>query len=314
MAVKDLDHVNANLLIALDHLITEASVTRAAERQNVTPSAMSHSLRTLRVQLDDPILIRTQRGMRRSPYAERIASPLRRALKELRHALVGDEVFDAARSDRHFVVIAADFLSTFLMAPIAKLLAVEAPLVEIENRPIARRSRSLTLEDTWTLAEGEVDLALGAELGGVPGLMHDVLYDERFVCMVRENHPTIDDTLSLEQYADTPHLVTTITDERTPTWIDRALASEGLRRTIRMRTRFFMATPLILAESDMVLTCPFQLARYFSARLPVRMLPSPIELPAYAEYQVWHERYDRDPANLWLRDLFRRAATIATAG
>jgi DNA-binding transcriptional LysR family regulator len=112
----------------------------------------------------------------------------------------------------------------------------------------------------------------------------------------------------LETFAELAHVLITITDERTPTWIDEALAEQGLERHIALLTRYFMAAPLIVAESDVLLTCPEQLARYFARRLPLTILEPPLELPRYHEHIAWHPRFGADPANCWLRQFVREAA------
>ena len=143
-------------------------------------------------------------------------------------------------------------------------------------------------------------------------LRRDVLYDERFVCIVRRGHPLARrKRLSLEAFAAAPQLLISITDERSAGWVDEALAREGLTRRIAMRTRYFMAAPLIVAQSDLLATCPYQLARYFAARAPIAILEPPIVLPKYSEFVVWHERYDSDPALRWLRGVLADASRTA---
>jgi len=308
----ELARINANLLVALDLLLSEASVGRAADRHGVTSSAMSHSLRALRQLFDDPLLVKTGSGMRPTTYAESLRGPLRRALRELEWAVSGGAHFDPSTSERAFVIAAPDFLSTFLMPHVAKTLAVQAAKIEVEIRPVDRRGTALLLRDTAALAEGSIDLLLAALIGDLPELHSEVLYQERFVCMVRKGHRLARrKRLDLKSYASTPHLLISITDERSPTMVDHALAEQGLRRHVALRTRYFMAAPHIVAESDLLATCPYQLARYFSTRLPLAILEPPITLSPYPEYVAWHQRYDSDPALRWLRGVIREATQAA---
>jgi DNA-binding transcriptional LysR family regulator len=308
----ELARINTNLLVALDLLLTEENVARAADRHGVTPSAMSHSLRALRELFGDPLLVKTRGGMRATTFAQTLTGPLRRALRDLERAVSEGTRFDPSTAERAFVVCAPDFLSTFLMPHVAAVLAERAPRVEIEVRPVRRQGTALLLRDAASLAEGTIDLVLAAILGDVPELRSESLYEERFVCIVRKGHRLARrKRVDLETYAATPQLVITITDERSPTWVDAELARHGLERRVALRTRYFMAAPLIVAESDLMATCPYQLARYFAARTPITILEPPTVLPKYSEFLAWHERYDADPALLWLRSVFAEAARKA---
>jgi DNA-binding transcriptional LysR family regulator len=308
----DLARINANLLVALDVLLSEQSVTRAAGRLGVTASAMSHSLKALRELFDDPLLVRTRGGMRSTALADALRGPLRGALRELQRAVSGGAHFDPASAQRAFVVSAPDFLSTLLLPHVARVLAREAPAVEVEVRPVERRGTELLLRETASLAEGGVDLVVAAVLGDVPELRTQRLYDERFVCILRKGHRLARRRrLDLAAFAETPQLLISITDDRTPTWVDDELARAGLRRHVAMRTRYFMAVPLIVAETDLLATCPYQLARYFAARLPLQIVEPPFDLGSYGEFMAWHERYETDPASRWLRGVIAEAARRA---
>lgn len=307
----NLAHVNTNLLVALDLLLSEESVTRAADRQGVTASAMSHSLRALRELFDDPLLARAGAGMAPTPLAEKLRGPLRMALRDLERAVSGGLDFVPATAERGFVLLAPDIISTLLLPSIAGILATEAPGIDVEVRPVRRRGTSLALVDAIGLAEGDVDLALAALQVDVSGLCSEALYPEHFVCLVRDDHPEVGGSLDLETYVATPQVVITITDERTPTWIDDALAERGLSRRIAVRTRFFMSAALLVAKSDLLLTCPYQLARYFAEQLPLRIVEPPLPLPPYEEFMMWHPRFEADPASIWLRGIVRRAVRDA---
>lgn len=312
MADLDLAHVNVNLLVALDALLGERSVSRAADRHHVTPSAMSHSLRQLRELFDDPLLIRTRHGMRLSHLAVQLEIPLHKALRELAMSVKLGPEFVAATAVRSFVIAAPDFLSTLVLGPLLDIVEREAPGVDVEVRPLPRRGAALSLAEAWLLEEGSLDLVLGAAVPDMPGIRRQHLYDERFVCVVRKGHPCARrKRFDVDSYCSHPHLLISITDDRTPTWIDEALAKLDKQRRVRARTRYFMAAPILAASSTLILTCPFQLARHFAAHYPLCLLEPPLDLPRYAEYQVWHERFEADAGHRWLRDAVTRAAHAA---
>lgn len=308
----ELARINTNLLVALDLLLTEENVARAADRHGVTPSAMSHSLRALRELFGDPLLVKTRDGMRATAFAQSLSAPLRRALRDLERAVSDGARFDPSTAERAFVVCAPDFLSTFLMPHVAAVLAEHAPKVEVEIRPVRRQGTALLLRDAAALAEGTIDLVVAAMLDELPELRIEALYEERFVCIVRKGHPLARrKRVDLESYAATPQLLITITDERSPTMVDAELARHGLTRRVALRTRYFMAAPLIVANSDLMATCPYQLARYFAARAPIAILEPPVALAKYSEYVAWHARYDADPGLVWLRGVLAEAAREA---
>ncbi|HEY0136396.1 MAG TPA: LysR family transcriptional regulator, partial [Nannocystis sp.] len=189
-----LSDINMNLLLALEALLVEANVTRAARRVHVTQSAMSHTLAQLRELLGDPLLIRGRGGMVLTPRAQALAAPLGLGLRQLQRAL-GEEVgFDPASTTRCFTLAMGDFVSVLLMPALLQRLRAAAPAITLEVAAIDRRRNAELLES------GEHDLVVGVRLEPAPGLIVDPLISQRFVCVVREGHPEIDGSISLDQY------------------------------------------------------------------------------------------------------------------
>src|SRR5215813_13833385 len=123
MSRRDLENFNLNLLLALDGLLSQRSVTAAAKRVRVTPSAMSHSLAELRQHLGDPLLVRSGRGMVLTPRAEALAAPLHALLKDAERLLRGGANFDPVTTERRFVIAAPDFVATLLLPPLLDAVA-----------------------------------------------------------------------------------------------------------------------------------------------------------------------------------------------
>lgn len=298
----ELANFNLNLLLALDGLLAERSVTAAARRVRVTPSAMSHSLGELRELLGDPLLVRSGRAMVLTPRAEALVGPLHKLLLETQRLLQGGAAFDPMTAERRFVIAAPDFLATMLLPPLLDAAAREAPRVTLEIVPSARRGNA------WLLETGDLDLALGAIVDQAPSIRRIDLCTEGFACAARKGHPTIDGSLDLDTYVATPHLLITLGDDTGPTWIDQALAKLGKKRQVAARIRYFMTAPLVIARSDLLLTGPSMLIRYFAELVPLQVLAPPIALPTYPEEAYWHERFDGDPAHTWLRKLVKETA------
>jgi DNA-binding transcriptional LysR family regulator len=300
----ELANFNLNLLVALDALLAERSVTAAARKVRVTPSAMSHSLAELRERLGDPLLVRSGRAMVLTPRAEGFLAPLRRLLVDTERLLGGGPAFDPSSATRRFVIAAPDFLATLLLPTLMSALQDEAPGIALDVVPSARRGNA------WLLETGEVDLALGAIVEEAPGIRRADLCTEGFLCAVRKDHPITASKrgLDLDAYVATPHLLITLGDDAGPTWVDQALRTLGQSRRIAARVRYFMAAPLIVARSDLLLTGPSMLVRYFAEIVPLAVFAPPIDLPTYPEEAYWHERFDDDPAHRWLREQVTRAA------
>lgn len=140
----ELANFNLNLLVALDALLDERSVSGAAKRTRVTPSAMSHSLAELRALLDDPLLVRSGRAMVLTPRAEALGPPLRTLLLDTKRLLAGGTTFDPATAERRFVIAAPDFLATLLLPPLLRAIALEAPGIALEIVPSPARKRLVT--------------------------------------------------------------------------------------------------------------------------------------------------------------------------
>jgi DNA-binding transcriptional LysR family regulator len=216
--------------------------------------------------------------------------------------LGGGATFDPATTSRRFVIAASDFLAAVLMPPLLEATAREAPGAVLEIVPSSRRGNA------WLLEAGDVDLAIGAIVDEAPGIRRMDLLTEGFACAARQGHPTVDGALELDAYVETPHLLITLGDDSGPTWVDQALAKLGRRRHVAARVRYFMAAPLIVAKSDLLLTAPSMLVKYFAELVPLQVLRPPIDLPTYPEEAHWHERFDEDPAHRWLRELVKKTA------
>lgn len=237
-----------------------------------------------------------------TPRAEALVSPLHTLLMDAERLLGGGATFDPATTTRRFVIAAADFLATLLMPALLDVVAREAPGTSLEIVPSSRRGNA------WLLETGDVDLALGAIIDEAPGIRRMDLLTDGFACAARKGHPSIDGALDLDSYVQTPHLLITLGDDTGPTWIDQALTKLGRKRHIAARVRYFMAAPLIVARSDLLLTGPSTLIRYFAELVPLQVLRPPIDLPTYPEEAYWHQRFDEDPAHTWLRNLVAKTA------
>jgi DNA-binding transcriptional LysR family regulator len=137
------------------------------------------------------------------------------------------------------------------------------------------------------------------------------LFTESFACLVRRDHPEVGDSLSLETFTRLSHALISPRGSG-PSFVDNALAELGLGRRIALRIPFFLAAPMIIARSDLILTAPRRVAMQFAESLPLRVIEPPLPLASFSVHLVWHERDDTEPAHTWLRKAICRAAESAT--
>jgi len=292
--------LDLKLMEALDALLRELSVTRAAARLGISQSAMSHKLARLREVFGDPLLVGGRAGMAPTPAGERIGRSIRQPLTDLRAAMRGAAPFDPAKSTRRFVLVSPDYAAFSFLPRARTVLAEEAPLA------------SLVVREPWpgmldALRDGTVDIIAGVELQPAAGLIRTKLFEDKLVCVVRSDHPQVGETLDLATFAALPHLlVTRDIDGSGP--LQPLLAAHGLRAHIAMRVPYHLAAPFIVARSDLIMITTLALARDAASMLPLKILRCPIQLPILKVKTTWHERNQNDAAHEWFRGVIARCA------
>ncbi|MEB3219291.1 MAG: LysR family transcriptional regulator [Nostocales cyanobacterium 94392] len=177
----NLRKLDLNLLIALDVLIEEVSVTKAAEKLSISQSSMSHALKRLRTVLDDEILIRTSRDMELTPLAEEIRDRVRQILAEIQSTLLEKETFNPAIAREDFRIATSDYIEATLGINLVQQLTSQAPNIRIR---ICNLNKEKAMDG---LDNNQIDLVVGANLPLKGWHMHENLYDEEFVCVMRSD-------------------------------------------------------------------------------------------------------------------------------
>jgi DNA-binding transcriptional LysR family regulator len=288
-----------DLLRVFHALHTEQHVTRAARSVGLSQPALSRALGRLRACFDDPLFVRTPRGMLPTPRAEQLAPAIDDVLGRAR--ALGHPVASSPRAlQRNFVLGSVDFAESVLLPRLLELCAQEAPGVSITSRPLGPDAAD-------ALAAGRLDLTIGVRAALPVGTTIKHLFDDDFVCVVREGHPKVKRSLSLATFAALDHvLIAPRGEPGSP--VDTALAAQGLTRRVAVRTHTFLAAPLIVAQTDLVLTGPERVLVPMAKHHGLRLLPPPVELRGFAVYQAWHPRMQHDPAHVWLRGLLERVS------
>ncbi len=302
----ELHRIDVNLLVALDALTRERSVTKAAQRAGVTQSAMSHTLRRLRELFDDPLLVRGRGGMVLTPRAEALSLPLRSGLMSLARTLAEPAVFTPGDAIRAFRIVSPDLFNDLVLPSLLRRFGDEAPGVDLAVVPVPKR-----LADA--LETGEVDLAihpvlldaepfdLGTDVD--TELQRRTLFRDSFRCFLRQDHPALagNKRLSLRAYTGLRHVLVSPSGEG-PGVVDRILNDRDLGRRIALRVPSFSSALTILAQSDLVLTAPHSLLQCANAA-SLACVGTPVQMPDHAITMLWHRRFSEEPAHRWLREL-----------
>ncbi len=296
----DIRNVDLNLLVALDALLVERSVSRAAVRLHLSQPATSALLARLRELFGDPLLLRSARGMLPTPRALELLAPIKQVLDEIDAIIQPRAAFDPDSAEHTFTLSASDYVEYALLPTLVDYLERNAPRVRLEVRPLDLQTVAKQMEI------GDVDLCITGLLNAPAGMHETTLYTERIVSVVRRNHPDVGEKLTLETFCRLEHITVSVQGSSFSARIDEALAILGRRRYARLAVQHFLLVPEIVARSDMISALPERLALGYASKL--RILEPPIELAALSVGQVWHERNQREPAQIWLREVVLKLA------
>mgnify|MGYP001071813546 CR=1 FL=1 len=294
MNLRELD---LNLLVVFNQLLLDRSVSTAADNLGLTQPAVSNALKRLRSVLKDELFLRTSRGMEPTPYALHLAEPVVYALNTLQSALTHRDSFDPRTSKRTFHLAVTDIGEIYFMPPLMEALAQRAPEIQISTvRPHAGNLK----ED---MESGTVDLAAGLLPDLQTGFFQTRLFRHRYVCLFRSDHPVARSPMSLRQFSELEH-VGVLSANTGHSDIDGLLERAGVKRKMRLKVPHFIAVGPILQSTNLIATVPQRLADRIQGPFGLSTSPHPARLPDIAINLFWHAKFNRDPGNLWLRQLF----------
>jgi DNA-binding transcriptional LysR family regulator len=293
-----LSQLDLNLLVVLKTVLAERSVMRAARALHVTPSAVSNSLARLRHALNDPLVIKSGRGLVPTPRAAALAPELGRALEELDRAVHGD-AFDPSSTTRQFTLAIADAGQVVQVPRIAFDFARAMPHARLRVVGID------TLLSTGGLAGTEVDLALAALPGDPPGVHMIPAYKEKTVLVGRSKHPLAGRAVSKRQLGTLRHVDVEIAPGRGYRELASTYARLGIEREVALTVPTFTAAAAIVASTDFVATLPESFVARLGGTFGVRKLAEAAPALTVAIKLSWHERTDHDPLMRVFRDVVR---------
>jgi DNA-binding transcriptional LysR family regulator len=305
----NLSSVDLNLLVVLDALLAEGSVTAAAKRVRLSQPALSNALARLRHAIGDPLFVRSGRSLVATPRARELAVPVRRALADLSLALSPPSDFEPTRAQQTFTLMMPDIAELVLVPPLLQRLRREAPGIEVRIAP----SSPATVAETLA-SPNPPDLIitmLGDQSRGAA--VSSPLFALEFVCLVRRKHPRVGKRLSLARFLELEHLLVAPGGSQRGL-IDELLESRGHKRRVVLTLAHFFTAAMVVSRTDLVMSATSVLAAVAEQILPVRSVRHPLGTPSVTIAQLWHPSRNEDRALAWLRGIIAEIArTVARA-
>ncbi len=300
MRELDLRRIDLNLLVALEALLEERNVTRAAQRLGMSQPAASRALGRLRALFSDALLVEGPGGYLLSARAEEVRPVLGRILAGVGEMLEAN-AFDPATATGQIRLLMPDLQAAVLAPPLLACFSRESPLLDLDIGPPGTNAID-------ALEQGVVDAIVGLIDAAPAGIHRRRLYDEELVTLLRADHPALAGPLTLDRFLALEHVVVSVTGVG-PAPVDALLARMGRTRRVRLRVPNFFAAVEIAARSDLVMTLPSSLARAAADMRRFVSLAPPLDLGRFTMSLVWHARQQDAPRHVWLRRAVVAAAT-----
>jgi LysR family nod box-dependent transcriptional activator len=291
----NLGSVDLNLLVALDALLAERNVTRAADRVGLSQPGMSSALARLRKLFDDPLLVREGTALVATARAEGLVQPVREALDIIQRALDARLDFDPGTAECTVTVGCSDYSVLLLIGPLVRHLAAEAPGVTIQLRP---RSP----DPSRTLRDGEADLVIEpTAIMGEASLPSQPLFTDRWLCCVWDGNSKVGDELSLQTYLQLSHVSYSMGAGLPAAIVDTYLARTVPPRRVECIVESFLLAPALVQGTDLITLVLERAVPLLGRTAEIRLLDPPLQLPPLVQRLWWSPHRTTDPALTWVR-------------
>jgi DNA-binding transcriptional LysR family regulator len=288
-----------NLLRVFDAVMREGNITGAGAQLGLTQSAMSHAVERLRQKFNDPLFVRTTRGMKPTAYAQTLAGPVAEAIRAIKSTLEIEVNFNPATSVRNFNLLMTDIAELIFLPKLVPYLKEVAPGITIVSTQMERVQYRDALE------QGGADLAIGQ----IPSIHKDFyqqfLFDEPLVCTMREAHPVIGKRITLAQFMEAEH-ISVSAPALVDSLIKKALGNRAAKRKIVLQLPHYAVVPTILAKTDFIAVLPVHVGTVFARLEDFKSLPVPFKVAPVRVTQFWHRRSHHDPGHAWLRSVLAK--------
>lgn len=295
-AMLKLADVGLSELQAFEAVYRCRSVIEASRVLDLPQPTVSRWLAKLRDHFGDALFVRTPRGMEPTGTADAIIGPVRDMLRIYRDRLMQDRSFDPRSTNRNFRIAASDFGQLTVLPMLDRWSADQAPRARFSSVAVDRHSLAAGLES------GEIDIAFGGFPALYSGVIEQTLYEDVYVCVMRRGHPLLDRDFTVEAFRDATHvLVSARTAGHIHHEVEARITAMVSPENVRLTSNSFLVAPLLLGQTDMILTVPRRVALIFKAQVDLEIMSPPFDLPQFKVKQYWHERSRHDPGHQWLR-------------
>lgn len=293
----NLYRLNLNLLIALDILLIEQSVTHAAKKIFITQAAMSNNLQQLREIFKDELLIREKNHMVLTSYAKELQPKLHLVMQELQSLVVSGQRFEPETSERIFKIGMTDYMAALLLPKLIATLQHKAPKIKIITISTHH------LNDSEPFEKGDYDFGIGKTFELPPSIHKKLLFKDTIVCLLNRRHKLAKKPrINLKDYLSNKHVAVQVHNSRFPTIIEETLDKLGYRRDILISLPFIIPIFKLIEESDnLIATVIKSMADLYCNNHRIKIYPLPLKISPIELFLVWHQRYDNDPGHQWLR-------------
>ncbi len=310
MSGINLRNVDLNLLRVFLAIWDVRSLTAAGARLGLTQPAVSHALGRLRLLFDDPLFVRVSHAMVPTEAAARLHAPLDEAFALISHTLQDHRSFDPATAQRVFRIAMSDMAEYHVLPDLLAALAGAAPHLRFRTMPVPTAALDAAMR------AGEIDLAPGYLTGLAEGCISELLFTDRYICMVRAGHPLARGALTKAGLARLQYAYAS-TDTTGHNGIEQLLREHGVTREVVLHLTHFTIAPEVVRATDLAVIFPLCIAEQFNSRHEFRLLPLPFELPPIKVSLHSHVQFAHDTGIGWLRrtllQMFRNPAAGAMA-
>ena len=292
--MNNIRQLDIHLLLTLQALLTEKHISKAAVKLFKSQPAVSHSLAELRKVFNDPLLIRQNGKLERTPRAEELLKPLTEILNQIQ-ILLEPKQFDPSTAHRTFKIAMSDYGAHVVLPNLVQTLRLVAPDIQLQITQASRESMQLQV------IEGELDFAFGVFNHEPPdGVFMATLFIEEFRCIADAKQYPHD--LNLDEWLDCPHVLVAM-QANSPNEIDMTLTQNGLKRRIVTTLSHWGIANELIQGTDLILTVAQRNIIQFINNPNYKIFAPPITLPSFDFKMIWHKRRENDPAHIWLRQL-----------
>ncbi len=295
MRIMNMSQLNLNTLVALDVLLTERNVSRAAEKLFITQSALSVTLSQLRAFFDDKLLVRGPKSMIPTPRALQLQPKIRAILEQINKDILNSTPFDPKAMQKTFTIGMNDYTQIVLLPLIMKHIHKEAPRVNLIIRYIS------DLNNTKYFETDDIDLGVGTLSLDSPMLETQDLFTDTAICLIDKNNKAFKNNLTLEKYLSAKHVSVWYEKDLYPDIIDKLLKNIGHKRQTVMAVQNMFTAIQLLKGTDFITTIAKKAATVFSKQYDLKLMPPPFDIPSVTLKLIWHRKNNNDEAHIWLR-------------